>query len=132
MAKSNKGKVIQMLSPVNYIRQKARALPVYECVVNANWQESKIANLVVARQHTNGNITAGIYLIDLACLGVKDTLWFFNIPVPEYRENLDRFMDMGRGVEKIDYLLAHNIVYASIEFAEVYEFKPHKDFTSIL
>jgi len=131
MAKKNNGKVIQMLNPENYIRQKARTLPVYECLINTGWKESQMASLVVARQHTNGNITAGLYLVDLACMGVKNTLWFFNIPVPEYRENLERFMEMKDNIDKIDYTLAHNIVYASLEFADDYEFKPHKDFTSV-
>jgi len=131
MANSSKGKVIQMLSPENYIRQKARNLPVYECLVNTNWQESQMANVVVSRQHTNGNITAGIYLVDLSCLGVKDTIWFFNVSMLEYRENLERFMDMEDGIDKIDYTLAHNIVHAGLEFADDYEFKPHKDFTSV-
>ncbi len=31
MAKANKGKVIQMLSPENYIRKKANTLPIFEC-----------------------------------------------------------------------------------------------------
>ncbi len=131
MAKKSQGKVVQMLSPENYIRKKARSLPIFECVVNTNWEESQIANMVVARQHSNGNITAGIYLVDLACLGVKDTVWFFNIPVSEYRKNLESFMNMESGVEKIDYVLAHNIVHAGLEFAHEYEFKPHKDFTSL-
>jgi len=131
MAKSSKGKVIQMLSPENYIRQKARTLPVYECMVNNGWEESQLANLVVARQHTNGNITAGLYLVDLSCLGIKDTTWFFNISVSEYRENIERFMLTEDGVENIDYVLAHNIVHAGLEFADDYEFKPHKDFTSV-
>lgn len=131
MAQKSKGKVIQMLSPENYIRQKARTLPVHECLVNTNWEKSKIANLVIARKHTNGNITAGIYLVDLACLGVKDTFWFFNITESEYRENLEHFMDMEGGFDKIDYTLAHNIVHAGLEFADDYEFKPHKDFTRL-
>jgi hypothetical protein len=131
MAKKGKGKVIQMLSPENYIRQKARTLPVYECWVNAGWDKSQIASLIVSRQHTNGNITAGIYLVDLACLGVKDTSWFFNISMSEYRKNIEHFMEMDDGVEKIDYVLAHNIVYAGIEFAGEYEFKPHRDFATV-
>ncbi len=38
---------------------------------------------------------------------------------------------MEHGVDKIDYLTAHNIVHAELEFTEEYEFKHHKDFTSI-
>lgn len=33
MTEKKKGKVVQMLSPENYIRQKAPTLPVYECWV---------------------------------------------------------------------------------------------------
>ena len=72
MTKKSKGKVLQMLSPENFIRNKARSLPIFECLVNADWEEGKLADMVVARQHTNGNITAGLYQVDLACLGVKD------------------------------------------------------------
>jgi hypothetical protein len=132
MAKRSKGKVIQMLSPENYIRQKARNLPVYECLVNANWEESKMADLIVARQHTNGNITVGFYLVDLTCLGVKDSFWLFNISMQEYRKTIENFIaDVEEGAENIDYVLAHNIVYAGISFAEDYGFKPHKEFTSV-
>ncbi len=125
------GKVIQMLSPENYIRQKARKLPIFECLVNKDWDTTQIANLIVARQHTNGNVTAGVYLVDLACLGVKDTAWFFNITETDYRNKIDQFFEMDGGAVHIDYITAHNIVHAGIEFAEEYEFKPHKDFKSI-
>jgi len=67
MANKNKEKVIQMLSPENYIRKKARSLPIYECWVNTNWEGSGMANIVIARSHTNGNITFCIYLVDLYC-----------------------------------------------------------------
>lgn len=131
MAKKSQGKVIQMLSPENYIRKKTRSLPIFECMVNAEWEEGKLADIVVARQHTNGNITAGLYHVDLACLGVKDTAYFFNIPLSEYRKKFEVFMNMEDSFEKIDYVLAHNIIHAGLEFADEYEFKPHKDFTSI-
>ncbi|MFA9391377.1 MAG: hypothetical protein ACERKD_16330 [Prolixibacteraceae bacterium] len=120
-----------MLSPEKYIRQKARSLPVYDCWINKHWKESQMANIVVARQHTNGNITAGIYLMDLSCLGVKDTLWVFNLPLVEFRDKLEIIFDAEGGFSSIEYALAHNIVYAGIEFAADYEFKPHKDFTSL-
>lgn len=130
MAKKNKGKIIQMLSPENYIRTRARSLPIFECIVNANWQESKSALVTVARKHSNGNITAGYYYVDLMCLGVKDTVYFFNNTVHDYESaKIEMYEDFGR--EKIDYALAHNIVYASVEFAEEYGFKPHNDFISI-
>lgn len=129
MAKKNAGKVIQMLSPENYIRKKARSLPIHECLVNEEWQEQGFANLVIARSHTNGNITACIYLVDLYCLGVKDTHYLFNSTRLNYHEKFGGNDKMN--FKPISYTLAHNIVYAGLEFAEEYGFIPHKDFTSI-
>ncbi len=127
MAKKNKGKVIQMLSPENYIRQKARTLPVFECMVNKGWEDSGLATITVARKHTNGNITMGMYLVDLKCLGIKDAFYRFNIPESEYRELLEE-MEENMDLESISYTLAHNIIFAGIEFAEDYGLKPHKGF----
>ena len=129
MAKKKVGKVIQMLSPENYIRKKARSLPIYECLVNTDWKEQGVAHVIVARNHTNGNITVCMYLVDLFCLGIKNTQYLFNIPESEYQDKKEEFEHIV--LESISYELAHNIVFAGLEFAEEYEFKPHKDFTSI-
>lgn len=130
MGKNNKGKVIQMLSPENYIRKKARALPIYECLVRSDWEEAKMATVLIARDHTNGNITVCSYLVDLFCLGVKDSMYLFNVPVHEYEEFKEKF-NSNMEMTEVDYTLAHNIVYAGVEFAEEFGFKPHKDYESV-
>ena len=130
MAKKNGSKVIQMLSPENYIRKKARSLPIYECLVNPEWQEQGFANVIIARSHTNGNITACFYLVDLYCLGVKNSHYLFNVTPTDYKDKLGTHSDLESYVQ-ISYKLAHNIVYAGLEFAEEFGFKPDKDFTSI-
>jgi len=127
MTKKKKSKVVKMLSPESYVRQKARTLPIHECWVNKEWKEDGLATLTIARKHTNGNFTLGIYLVDLKCLGIKDAHYFFNIYLHEYQEILDQHK-LKFEIEKIDYTLAHNIIYAGIEYAEDYGFKPHKDF----
>lgn len=130
MTKKKKGKVVQMLSPENYIRQKARSLPLFECFINSDWEENGMASITVARKHSNGNITVGLYLTDLKCLGVKDAHYFFNISEREYGDILE---DMAREMKTkpVSYTLAHNIIYAGIEFSGDYGFKPHKSFTSV-
>ncbi len=130
MANEKKGKVVQMLSPENYIRQRARTLPISECRVNKEWKESGLADVLVARRHTNNNLTFGLFLVDLKCLGVKDATWRFNVPESEYQEFLD-LMDRNIDNINIPYPLAHNIVLAGIEFAGEYGFKPHKDYSSV-
>jgi len=116
----------KQLSPKQYIRTRARSLPVYKCYVNKDWEEAHMAQVIVMRRHVNGNITTGIYLVDLLCLGVKDAAYFFNEPEGELEERFgDGFNEMFM---QIDYALAHNIVYAGHDFALEYDIKPHADF----
>lgn len=116
----------KQLSPKQYIQTRARSLPVYKCYVNKDWEEAHIAQVIVMRRHVNGNVTTGIYLVDLLCLGVKDAAYFFNEPEAELEERFsDQFTEM---FEQVDYALAHNIVYAAHDFALEYGIKPHVDF----
>lgn len=130
MAKAKSGKVFQLLSPENYIRKKARSLPVFECMVSSDWKETKLLHVVVARSHTNGNITACFYLVDLLLMGVKDTDYMFNRPLFEYKEKIEEISDRMNLIN-ITYELAHNIIYTSIDFAGSFGFSPHKDYSSI-
>ncbi len=118
----------QQLSPEKYIRQKARTLPVLECWVNEDWNQTKIANITVARKHSNGNISSASYLVDLYCLGVKDTGFQFNISPLDYEEFLEE-MHSAYEFIKIDYKLAHNIIFAGYEFALNIDINPHPEFS---
>lgn len=79
-------KNIKMLSPENYIRQKGRSLPIHECLINTDWKQANTANILICRLQPSGKYTVGIYLVDLLCLGVKDTNYFFNLPEDEYQK----------------------------------------------
>ena len=121
----------QRLSPEKYIRTRARTLPVGDCYINSDWLEAGKAMITVTRVHINGNITFGMYLVDLFCLGVKDTMWDFNKSPVEFRE----FIEMQRNkytddvkIVRSDYVLVHNIIYGALEFAEESGFTPHKGF----
>jgi len=131
MKKKTATKQTQQLSPENYIRQKSKYLPLGDCFVNADWEEAKMCQVAITRKHVNGNVTACMYLVDLSCLGVKDTLYQFNVPFYEVEEQLERFEANGVRFTGIPYELAHNIIYAGIEYAEEYGFKPCKEFSSI-
>jgi hypothetical protein len=119
----------QQLSPKRYIETRVRNLPIYKCLVNENWEKSRMANIIVMRKHTNGNITAGIYLIDLLCLGVKDTFYFFNVRESDMLDRLKENKDPLLFVE-IDYDIAHNIIYAGHDFALEFDIHPHSYFST--
>src|SRR5688500_818301 len=117
---------MQQLSPKKYIETKARSLPLYKCLVNKDWEESKMADVIVMRRHNNGHITAGIYLVDLLCLGIKDTFYFFNEPEQELEDRYGQ--NFYEVFVEIDYSLAHNIIYAGHDFAMEYDIPPHREF----
>jgi hypothetical protein len=130
MAKNKKHPNVQLLSPENYIRQKARNLPIYECRINDNWEKMGSAEIVIARIHTNGNLTLAVYMVDLFCLGVRDTHYRFNTTQEDYKDLLD-MLEKSFDMEKVDYSLVHNIIFAANEYAAELGFKPHKDFTLV-
>jgi len=124
MAKNKKGPFhTGGLSPEKYVRTQARSLPIDECLVTEGWEDAGICNVVIARKHKTGNYTTAIYLIDLYCLGLKDTGYQFNVSPEDFD-----FLKMDRNWINCEYVLAHNIIYGGIAFAEDYGFKPHKDF----
>ena len=126
--KKNKGKKNSQLniSPESYIKTRARNLPIGKCFINENWRDSGNATVIVSRNHTNGNFTYSIFLVDLHCLGVKESLYFFN-EYSKFNEMLDT-MEKNLRLEEIEYPLAHNIIYGSIEYAGSIGFKPHQSF----
>lgn len=128
MAKKNKGKVVPFkpvaLTAENYIKNQARSLPIHECLITEEWESAGMCSIIIARKHVTGNITAGIYLIDMFCLGVKDADYRFNMSPYEYQDLVDAYP----GFEQCDYSLAHNIIFGALVYAEDYGFKPHKDF----
>ena len=126
----SKHKSTPPLSPEKYIRTRARTLPLGLCYINEKWKETGMGFVLVTRKHTNGNLTFGGFQVDLHCLGVKDAFCNFNFSPVEIDNLIQRKNSSGAGdsMIEIDYVLAHNIIYGAVEFAEDLGFKPHKNF----
>lgn len=86
-----------------------------------------MASIVVSRQMPSGNLCVGHYLVDCYCLGLKDTMFLFNLSEYQYEEHLEKVIAQYDLV-KCDYNYAHNIIYGGIAYAEDLDFDPHKDF----
>ena len=122
----SKGKSVSIPATVEaQIRTRARNLPIHQCYINKDWEESQLAFIAIFRKHTNGNITVGRFQVDLKLLGVKECHYKFNessLLMGEIHKTT------GESWVECDYNLAHNIIYAGLEFAEDYGFAPHKNF----
>ena len=117
------------MSPEKYIKEICRKLPIYECRVGNPMAGQGLAQVVVSRLRPNGNIILGFYLLDTWCLGLKNTMYRFNLTPDDYEEVIDK-MSGGTSIDfnKVDSNYAHNLIYGAIEYAEDLGIQPHKDF----
>ena len=129
MKKQVQKSVQKMPSPENYIKTKARTLPLGKCYINRGWKEAGMASIFVTRKHVTGNVTYGSYLVDLFALGTKNTMYDFN----KTQKSFDAIIsDVNADYyEEIEYNLAHNIIYGGNNFAVANGFKIHKDFEKL-
>jgi len=112
------------------IIRRARAFPILECWISAEWQKDSpgLVEILVARQQSDGDICFGMYLVDKFCLGLKNTFGRVNYSRTRYEDELHNtfFQDTGRVACPPE--LAHQMIYASIEYAAQFGFTPEKDF----
>ena len=129
MAKSKKksGGTPQTLGPDSYIRQFGRSLSLEACYINGDWDQHGMANIVLVRSKKSGKKVVGVYLVDVYCLGLKNTFYRIDLPEDEI-ENLISGITGGVEHLTIEPDMAFNIIYGGIEYAEDLGFSPHKDF----
>ena len=82
--------------------------------------------VVLARRDPTGKIAFGSYLLDVFCLGVKDSFWSI-VPEGEYDDILDRAEEHGELQNVTPEYLA-KLVFGVVEFARQVGIAPHADF----
>jgi len=83
---------------------------------------------MLSRIQPDGNLVAGVYLVDILCLGLKNTFANANLSTSSYRARLRDPIRNMQGLETCPIDLAHTIVYGGIDFAGQFGFQPHRDF----
>lgn len=115
------------LSPEQYIRQRARKLPIGDCYLTEGWEDCGELMVWVTRCHPQQTYTVGIYLIDTFCCGVKDSHWYFSLDKSDYADLLKK-MEECEDLKKVSYEEVHNLIYGVISFAQEGGIEP--DFSS--
>ena len=117
------------LSPQAIIR-RARAFPVLECWISANWQKDDLGlvEILLARQQPDDDICYGVYLVDKFCLGLKNTFANAGFSRSRYQNEVINKIFPEAAPQACPIELAHQMIYASIEYAEQFGFSPDKDF----
>ena len=124
--KKNNKQPQQLLSDKEFIRQKARNLPIEICYVSSDMEQRGGGCVMVVRRHPNDKYTIGVYLLDIFCLGVKDSFYKVRLDKFEY----DDFMECMKSEfpKEVSYTEAHNWIYGAIAFAEEAGIAPDKSF----
>ena len=109
-----------------YLKERVRNLKIYKCYASTNWEETGLSNVVVSRQHKQGGLTCGIYLVDTFCIGLKQTEYLFNTGQTQF-DRLIKHLSNDPDFKEVSYEYAHNLIYAAIEFADEAGIKPERD-----
>lgn len=91
-------------------------------------KDKGLATITVSRRQPDGALVFGVYLVDILCLGVKNTFCNADLPMSRYRIDL-----VERGYRDDDPIpcpldLAHHIIYGAIDYARQFGFEPQRDF----
>jgi hypothetical protein len=118
-----------ILSPHTWVRQ-ARKFPIKECLISRGWQTGNegLIQVAIARQQPDGLIAFGVYLVDVYCLGLKNTFCNANISAAEYQRDVIGHVSQTTPMERCNPELAHQMVYQGIEYAAQFGFRPQRDF----
>lgn len=126
-----KAKIAQQ--PKNFVRH-AREFPIKDCWINAGWNAGDapgvdgLVTVVITREQPDGNIMFASYLLDMFCLGLKDTMFDVNVPQVAFDERALPMLYTQGPPQECPIELAHQLVYQAIDYAEQFEFTPNRDF----
>ena len=79
-------------------------------------------------KHNGGKLSLAGYLVDVYCLGVKDSYVNLRMEPEDVNETFARVEDVCGPLREITYNEAHNIIYGAVEFAEEAGISPDKSF----
>lgn len=123
--KQKKKQEQQFLSPDQFVKQRARSLEKGVCYISVDMETMGEGHVIVTRNHTGGKVSMAAYLVDIWCLGVKDSFYRLRMEDYEFYEFINQYK---LGLRECSYDEAHNWVWGAIAFAEEAGIKPNKSF----
>ena len=117
------------LSPQGIIL-RSRTFPLYECLISDTWQKEEpgLVQILLARQQPDEDICFGTYLVDKFCLGLKNTFANAGFSRTHYENEVRGRLFHHSNMVECPLELAHQMIYASIDYADQFGFLPNKDF----
>lgn len=109
---------------------QAATWPLMECRVNETWRDPmQLTQVVLARRsQSTGEVAAAAYLVDRACLGVKNALVARFATAQAYRSQFAEHFGGFQEMIPVDLDLAAAIIQVGLDYAASLEFRPHRDY----
>lgn len=104
--------------------------PIHECYVNENLMapgyDQGMGTVIVSRLASGGMVAAGVYLLDVFCLGVKDSFARL-LTREEFRQLLSQTR-LQEPIKKVEPAVAKKLIEDAVAYARSIGFEPHPDF----
>ncbi len=108
---------------------RVAAAPILHCCTTEDLWDQGIAQILVSRELTNGNIAFSVFLVDRFCLGVKDGFCGI-LSRSEYFEKVyENIVDRGT-IVPLTPASARKLVEGAVEYAGNLGLSPHSDYRS--
>jgi hypothetical protein len=107
--------------------RRASAAPVLHSCRSGRLWEFGIGHVLISRNYPTGHVTFAAFLVDVFCLGVKDT--FFNV-APRSKYERDLYGRMSRQDDLVEMApeAARKLVEGAVAYAEELGLPPHPDY----
>ena len=123
--KENVSNQLQMDKARNYAQ-----FPIHECLMPSNLFESGLGNVLVTRRTPEGDIAVSAFIVDVFCLGIKNTL-FKVVSEYEYEHTMKPQITeshSGNEFEKIHQTCARKLIEGAVMYAKELGFESHPDY----
>ncbi|MDX9956114.1 MAG: hypothetical protein RBT75_18590, partial [Anaerolineae bacterium] len=109
---------------------QAATWPLLECWINDDWRDPmQLTEAVVARRNkSTGEIVAAAFLLDRACLGVKNAMIANFATAQPYRSEFLGHFEGFHTMVQVELDLIAAIIKAAVDYAASLEFRPHRDY----
>lgn len=104
--------------------RRASEFRVCESHVNPDWQSSGLAEVLVVRQTPSLKYVLGVYLVDVFCLGLKNT---FVRTTYKYADVQAILGCLAQEIDVTSYEDARSIILGAVEYARQLGFEPHEE-----
>jgi hypothetical protein len=108
---------------------RAAQAPIQHCLLSADLFELGIGTMILARGVTRHHLAVGIFLLDVFCLGIKDTM-FKSLESDELELYLEA-TNLGSPPVSLQPSDAHKLLRDLAAWSQSIGFAPHRDFNTI-